>query len=83
MTTILCAVAVLLTLGYTTLNGFRDASTAVAAAVRTRALTPGIAVTVAAIFAFLGTLASSSFGFFLVNRLDVSLPEGNAGLMML
>ncbi|WP_054821926.1 hypothetical protein [Arthrobacter sp. JCM 19049] len=63
MTTILCAVAVLLTLGYTTLNGFRDASTAVAAAVRTRALTPGIAVTVAAIFAFLGTLASSSFGF--------------------
>lgn len=83
MTTILCAVAVLLTLGYTTLNGFRDASTAVAAAVRTRALTPGIAVTVAATFAFLGTLASSSFGFFLVNRLDVSLPEGNAGLMML
>jgi len=83
MTTILFGVAVLLTLGYTVLNGFRDASTAVAAAVRTRALTPGIAVTVAAIFAFLGTLASSSFSFFLVNRLDVSLPEGVPGLLLL
>lgn len=81
--TILAVVALSLTLGYTWLNGFRDASTAVASAVRTRALTPGIAVTVAAIFAFLGTLASSSFGFFLVNQLDVSLGSGIPGLMVL
>lgn len=83
MTTLLFGAALLLTIGYTVLNGFRDSSTAVAAAVRTRALTPGIAVTVAAIFAFLGTLASSSFGFILVSRLDVSVPEGNSGLLLL
>ncbi|MCW4467293.1 inorganic phosphate transporter [Glutamicibacter sp. MNS18] len=81
--TILVGVALVLALGYTWLNGFRDASTAVAAAVRTRALTPGIAVAVAAVFAFLGTLASSSFGFFLVSRLDVSLGSGVPGLLVL
>lgn len=83
MTTLLFGLALLLILGYTVLNGFRDASTAVAAAVRTGALTPGIAVTVAAIFAFLGTLAGSALGSFLVTTLDVSLPEGVPGLMLL
>lgn len=81
--TILAVLALILALGYTWLNGFRDASTAVAAAVRTKALTPGIAVGVAAIFAFLGTLVSTSLGSFLISRLDLSLGSGVPGLMVL
>ncbi len=77
------AVAVLLTLAYAVLNGFRDASNAVAAAVRTRALTPVVAVAVAAFFAFLGTIATSGLSAALVDALDIHLPEGVDGLKLL
>ncbi|RBL99038.1 phosphate transporter [Glutamicibacter soli] len=78
----LTAVAVVLTLGYAVLNGFRDASTAVAAAVRTRALTPVVAVVVASFFAFLGTIATSGLSTALVDALNFNVPDGIDGLKL-
>ena len=69
VTSVLTVIAVILTLAYAVLNGFRDSSTAIAAAVRTRALTPVVAVVVAAFFAFLGTLATSGLSTALVDAL--------------
>ncbi|MEG2577692.1 MAG: inorganic phosphate transporter, partial [Glutamicibacter sp.] len=71
---VLTGFAIVLTLGYGVLNGFRDSSTAVAASVRTRALRPAIAVSVAAVFAFLGTLATSGLSVALVDKLNFNLP---------
>lgn len=65
------------------LNGFRDASNSVAAAVRTRALSPSIAVLLAAFFAVAGTLLSTAFGSFLVAAVELRVPEGAAGLAIL
>ncbi|GAB3621686.1 low-affinity phosphate transporter PitH [Glutamicibacter endophyticus] len=81
--TVFTAIGIFLAMGYGVLNGFRDASTAVAAAVRTRAMTPGMAVAVAAIFAFIGTFASTSLGSFLVQRLEIPLHDGVPGLALL
>ncbi|WP_313812958.1 inorganic phosphate transporter [Glutamicibacter sp.] len=82
VTSALTVIAVILTLAYAVLNGFRDSSTAVAAAVRTRALTPVVAVVVAAFFAFLGTLATSGLSTALVDALNFNVPPGTAGLKM-
>lgn len=76
-------IAIVLTLGYAVLNGFRDSSTAVAAAVRTRALTPSVAVGVAALFAFIGTMATSTLSTALISRLNLQLPEGTVGMKLL
>lgn len=76
-------VTIVLTLAFAVLNGFRDASTAVAASVRTRALRPAIAVSVAAVFAFLGTMATSGLSVALVDKLNFNVPEGIAGLKLL
>jgi len=83
VTSVLTVIAVILTLAYAVLNGFRDSSTAVAAAVRTRALTPVVAVVVAAFFAFLGTLATSGLSTALVDALDFNVPDGTTGLKLL
>ncbi|KWR69693.1 phosphate transporter [Arthrobacter sp. W1] len=80
---VLTGIAIVLTLGYGVLNGFRDASTAVAASVRTRALRPAIAVSVAAVFAFLGTLATSGLSVALVDKLNFNVPDGVVGLKLL
>ena len=80
---VLTAVALVLTLAYAVLNGMRDASTAVAASVRTRALRPGIAVSVAAFFAFLGTMGTSGLSVALVQELNFNVPEGVLGLKLL
>lgn len=80
---VLTGFAIVLTLAYGVLNGFRDASTAVAASVRTRALRPAIAVSVAAFFAFLGTLATSGLSLALVDKLNFNVPDGIAGLKLL
>ncbi|MGQ3382778.1 anion permease [Glutamicibacter sp. TV12E] len=80
---VLTAIAVVLTLAYAVLNGMRDASTAVAASVRTRALRPGIAVSVAAFFAFLGTMGTSGLSVALVQELNFNVPEGVLGLKLL
>jgi PiT family inorganic phosphate transporter len=76
-------IAIVLTLGYAVLNGFRDSSTAVAAAVRTRALRPAVAVVVAALFAFIGTMASTRLSTALIGRLNLQLPDGTVGMKLL
>ncbi|MGP9488480.1 inorganic phosphate transporter [Glutamicibacter sp. 363] len=76
-------IAIVLTLGYAVLNGFRDSSTAVAAAVRTRALSPAIAVGAAALFAFIGTMATTTFSTVLISRLNMQLPDGTVGMKLL
>lgn len=64
------------------LNGFRDASSAVALAVRTRALTPSIAVLLAGLFNCLGALASVALASAFAERL-FTVPAGNDGLILL
>lgn len=64
------------------LNGFRDASSAVALSVRTRALTPSIAVLLAAVFNFLGALASVVLAATFADKL-FTVPPGKNGLILL
>lgn len=82
MSILLFAVVVLLAAVFSFLNGFRDVSTAVALAVRTRALTPSIAVLMAAFFNCLGALLSSWLAI-AVSRTWISLPPGDNGLSIL
>jgi PiT family inorganic phosphate transporter len=76
------AVVVAATAGFTFLNGFRDASTSVALAVRTRALTPTVGVLLAALFNFAGAALSATLAL-QVSRSWVSLPRGDNGLTIL
>ncbi|MBG0739905.1 inorganic phosphate transporter [Paeniglutamicibacter antarcticus] len=64
------------------LNGFRDVSSAVAVAVRTRSLTPSIAVVLAAFFNLIGALLSGAFAVALGGRL-FRVPPGREGLGLL
>ncbi len=68
--------------GYLFVIGFHDAPNALAVAVRSRALTAKRAVTISAIFNFIGVLLS---GFVLMNYTAhwVSVPTGPTGLAML
>lgn len=82
MTAAIFATVVLLAAGFAFLNGFRDASTSAALAVRTRALTPSVAVLLAAFFNFLGALLSASLAV-TISQTWISLPEGTRGLSIL
>ncbi|MDI3193962.1 inorganic phosphate transporter [Pseudarthrobacter sp. AL07] len=82
MTAVIFGVVVMLTAGFGFLNGFRDASTSAALAVRTRALTPSVAVLLAAFFNFLGALLSASLAV-TISQTWISLPEGTSGLSIL
>ncbi|KRE81823.1 inorganic phosphate transporter [Arthrobacter sp. Soil763] len=64
------------------LNGFRDASSSVALAVRTRALTPTVAVLLAGLFNFVGAALSAAMALE-VSRAWVVLPAGGNGLSIL
>lgn len=64
------------------LNGFRDASASVALAVRTRALTPTVAVLLAGFFNFIGAGLSAALAL-AVSRTWVQLPSGESGLAIL
>ncbi|MBT2511990.1 inorganic phosphate transporter [Arthrobacter sp. ISL-30] len=68
--------------GFAFLNGFRDASNAVALSVRTRALTPSIAVLLAALFNFVGAWLSTALAL-TVARTWISIPAGSSGLALL
>ncbi len=68
--------------GFAFLNGFHDVSNSVATAVRTRALTPTVAVLLAAFFNLLGALLSTSLALFLTG-VGVGLPSGPIGLGIL
>jgi PiT family inorganic phosphate transporter len=82
VTAVIFGVVVLLTAAFAFLNGFRDASTAVALAVRTRALTPSVAVLLAAFFNFVGALVSAGLAV-AVSQAWISLPPGTDGLSIL
>ncbi len=64
------------------LNGFRDVSSAIAVAVRTRSLTPTVAVLLAGLFNLIGALLSVSFTVAVSQQL-FSLPPGAPGLGLL
>lgn len=79
MVPVFFAVVILFTAAFSFLNGFRDVSTAVALAVRTRALTPSIAVLMAAFFNLVGALMSAMLAV-IVAHTWVTLPAGLNGL---
>ncbi len=79
---LLLAAVICLSALFAFLNGFRDASTAVALSVRTRALTPTIAVLLAGIFNCLGVLSSVALIATFAERLFM-LPPGRDGLVLL
>ncbi|MGY5319866.1 anion permease [Neomicrococcus lactis] len=69
--TILLIVVIVAVCGYSWLNGFHDASNSVAASVRTRALSPRVAVVLVASFTAVGTMLGALLG----TRLIVRAPE--------
>jgi PiT family inorganic phosphate transporter len=79
----LLSAVVLLAAVFCFLNGFHDVSNSVATAVRTRALTPSMAVLVAAVFNAVGTLMGAGLVLLLVAGNDFGLPAGTEGLGML
>ncbi|HEY8700462.1 MAG TPA: inorganic phosphate transporter [Arthrobacter sp.] len=82
MTAVIFGAVVLLTAAFAFLNGFRDVSNSVALAVRTRALTPSVAVLLAAFFNFLGALVSASLAV-AISQTWINLPGGTDGLSIL
>ncbi|WP_426989369.1 inorganic phosphate transporter [Pseudarthrobacter sp. Y6] len=82
MTAVIFGVVVLLTATFAFLNGFRDVSTSVALAVRTRALTPSVAVLLAAFFNFVGALISATV-VVVISHTWIHLPDGQSGLSIL
>lgn len=82
MSLALFALVVVFAGAFAFLNGFRDASSAVAVAVRTRALTPTVAVLLAGLFNFIGAALSAAMALE-VSRSWVVLPAGGNGLTIL
>ncbi|MBO1269733.1 inorganic phosphate transporter [Arthrobacter cavernae] len=82
MTTAFLVLVMGLSAGFAFLNGFRDVSNAVALSTRTRALTPSVAVLLAAIFNFVGAVLSGGFVLALTQSW-ITLPSGTGGLTML
>jgi PiT family inorganic phosphate transporter len=68
--------------GFAFLNGFHDVSNSVATAIRTRALTPTVAVLLAALFNLVGALLSTSLALFFADA-AIGLPQGTTGLGIL
>jgi PiT family inorganic phosphate transporter len=73
-------IVVALVFDYT--NGFHDAANAIAVAVSTRALSPRVALLLAAMMNLLGALISTSVAA-TVGKGIISSPEGNAGLVVI
>ena len=82
MTPFIFALVVVLAAAFAFLNGFRDVSNSVAVAVRTRALTPTVAVLLAAVFNFVGALLSAGLAV-AISQNWVTLPQGDSGLTVL
>jgi PiT family inorganic phosphate transporter len=82
VTAVVFGAVVLLAAVFAFVNGFRDVSTSVALAVRTRALTPSVAVLLAAFFNFIGALLSAGLAV-AVSQAWISLPAGTDGLSIL
>jgi PiT family inorganic phosphate transporter len=75
------AIVIALAMGFNYTNGFHDAANAIATSVSTRALTPRIALVMAAVFnllgAFIGTKVASTVG-----KGIISPPSGTIGLLI-
>ncbi len=75
------AVVIALAMGFNYTNGFHDAANAIATSISTRALTPRIALAMAAVFnlvgAFIGTKVASTVG-----KGIISPPTGTVGLLI-
>ena len=82
MMTFLLALVLICAGAFAFLNGFRDASSSVALAVRTRALTPTVAVLLASVFNFIGAWLSATLAL-IVSQAWLSLPTGTNGLTIL
>ena len=82
MAAVIFGAVVLLAAAFAFLNGFRDASTSVALAVRNRALTPSVGVLLAAFFNFVGALLSALLAV-AASQTWINLPSGGDGLTIL
>ncbi|MHA7293198.1 inorganic phosphate transporter [Arthrobacter sp. HLT1-21] len=78
----LLGAVVMLAGGFAFLNGFHDVSNSVAAAVRTRALTPTVAVLLAAFFNLIGALLGTGVALLFTGD-ALSVPPGSVGLGIL
>ncbi|MHA7277071.1 inorganic phosphate transporter [Arthrobacter sp. Hz1] len=78
----LLGAVVMLAGGFAFLNGFHDVSNSVAAAVRTRALTPTVAVLLAAFFNLIGALLGTGVALLFAGD-ALSVPPGSVGLGIL
>ncbi len=79
MTVVFFALVVVTAGVFAFLNGFKDASSSVAIAVRTRALTPTVAILLAALFNFIGAGLSATL-VLEISRTWIRLPPGDSGL---
>lgn len=77
MEAVLVVVVVALALGFDYTNGFHDAANAIATSVSTRALTPRVALVMAAVMNFAGALLGTSVADTIAHSI-VSLPEDTA-----
>lgn len=76
---IIAVIAVALFFDYT--NGFHDAANAIATSISTRALTPRVALVMAAFFNFIGAFIGTGVAT-TVGKGIVSAPQGQAGLVL-
>jgi PiT family inorganic phosphate transporter len=77
---VIAVVAIALVFDYT--NGFHDAANAIATAISTRALTPRIALTLAAVMNFVGAFLGQKVAHTVSDVIDVSSMGTNAGLVV-
>jgi PiT family inorganic phosphate transporter len=77
---VIAVVAIALVFDYT--NGFHDAANAIATAISTRALTPRIALTLAAVMNFVGAFLGQKVAHTVSDVIDVSRMGSNAGLVV-
>ena len=82
MEPVLLAAVVLFAGAYAFINGFHDVSNSIATSVRTRALTPTVAILLAAVFNLTGALLSTALALVLADRF-IQLPAGTPGLGIL
>lgn len=82
MEVFLLGLVVVLAGGFAFINGFHDVSNSIATSVRTRALTPTVAVLLAALFNLIGALMSASLATLFTGE-SISLPAGQSGLGIL
>lgn len=75
-------VLVLFALGFAFTNGFHDAANAVATTISTRALTPRMALALAAVANFVGTLGASAVASTIAKGI-IETPHGRQGMVLL